>query len=255
MSVARARALDKRYYGVVEALVEQVEDDPEGEGRVKIKFPWFDDSTVTEWCRVRQLYAGNDYGAFYLPEKGTEVLVSFIHGDMRKPIILGGLYNGKDKPPTKRTKQDDHKLIKTKYGHQIDLNDSSGKEFIGVKTKKGHELKLSDENERITLTTSSGIKAEFDQNAQTVTITTAGGDKVLIDGQSKKISISSMTVVVDGQTSVKLGGEGASQSVVLGDMFLQLFNAHVHGSAVGPTTPPAVPIPGPAVLSLITKTS
>jgi phage baseplate assembly protein V len=255
MSGATAKALDKRYYGVVEALVEEVEGDPEGEGRVKIKFPWFDEDTVTEWCRVRQLYAGNGYGAFFLPEKGNEVLVSFIHGDMRKPIILGGLYNGQDKPPTKRTKQDDHKLLQTKYGHQIDLNDSDGKQHIDVKTKKGHELKLSDEKDVVTLTTSNGMKAELDQTANTINITTAGGDKVQIDGNGGKVTVSSKTVVIEGN-SVKLGGEGAAQSVLLGDIFVNLFNSHFHGTSIaGPTTPPTVPLISSAVLSMTTKTS
>jgi uncharacterized protein involved in type VI secretion and phage assembly len=254
MSVARARALDKRYYGVVEALVETVESDPEGEGRIKIRFPWFDDGTVSEWCRVRQLYAGDQYGAFFLPEVGTEVLVAFIHGDMRKPVILGGLYNGLDKPPTTRTRQDDHKLLRTKYGHQLDLDDSPGHQAIELKTKTGHRLKLADQDDRVTLETSSGLKAEFDQQANTMAITTPGGDKVEIDGNAKRVTVSSMTVVLEG-ASVKLGGDGAAQSVVLGDLFLGLFNAHFHGSAVGPTTPPTVPLVGPTVLSLITKTS
>jgi uncharacterized protein involved in type VI secretion and phage assembly len=253
MTVARARTLDKRYYGVVEALVEKVEDDPEGEGRVKMKFPWFDDGTVTEWCRVRQLYAGNGYGAFFLPEEKTEVLVAFVHGDMRKPVILGGLYNGQDKPVTSRTKDDDHKLIVTKYGHRLDLDDSPKHPAITLQTKHGHQLEVSDEKDLVTLSTHDGTKAVFDEAKKTITITTRGGDKVEIDGNSKKVTVSSATVVLEG-TSVKLGGEGASQSVLLGDIFLSLFNAHFHGSAVGPTTPPTVPLT-PAVLSQIVKTS
>ena len=46
-------------------------------------------------------YAGNGYGSFFVPEVGDEVLVAFVQGDMRYPIILGGLYNGEDKPPTR----------------------------------------------------------------------------------------------------------------------------------------------------------
>ena len=57
----------------------------------------------SDWCRVVQPYAGNGYGAVFVPEKGDEVLVAFVHGDMRFPIVIGGLYNGKDKPPTART--------------------------------------------------------------------------------------------------------------------------------------------------------
>jgi uncharacterized protein involved in type VI secretion and phage assembly len=91
----RAQTTDKRFYGVVEAVVVEVVD-PDKEGRVKIQFPWFDEEMVTEFCRVRQFYAGNGYGAFFVPEAGDEVLVAFVHGDMRMPVILGGLYNGKD---------------------------------------------------------------------------------------------------------------------------------------------------------------
>ena len=76
MSQARSRSTDQRYYGVAEAIVTDV-NDPEKEGRVKLRYPWFDDQTVSDWCRVRQLYAGNGYGTFFVPEVGDEVLVVF----------------------------------------------------------------------------------------------------------------------------------------------------------------------------------
>ena len=98
--VARSTSTDKRYYGVCEGIVVDNED-PEQQGRIKVKLPWFDDETVTEWCRVRQAYAGNGYGMFFIPEVDDEVLVAFIHGDLRLPVILGGLYNGIDKPATR----------------------------------------------------------------------------------------------------------------------------------------------------------
>lgn len=135
-AVPRSRSTDQRYYGVAEALVTAV-DDPQKLGRVKLKFPWFDPDMETEWCRVRQFYAGNDYGAFFIPEAGDEVLVAFIHGDMRLPIILGGLYNGQDKPPTFRAKDKDEKMIRTKGGHQIIFDDTSGSEKISIVDAKG----------------------------------------------------------------------------------------------------------------------
>src|ERR1044072_5241274 len=105
---SRTRTTDKRFYGVYEAIVTAVNDT---EGRVRVKFPWFDDQMETELARVRQAYAGNGYGAFFIPEVGDEVLVAFIQGDMRLPIILGGLYNGKDQPPTNRSDAIDQKMI------------------------------------------------------------------------------------------------------------------------------------------------
>jgi phage baseplate assembly protein V len=133
-TVPRARSTDKRYYGVVEALV--VENEGDDEGRVKVKFPWFDGgATVTEWCRVSQLYAGGGYGSVFVPEVGDEVLVAFVHGDMRFPIVLGGLYNGVDKPPTARTDGRDQKMIRTKAGHEVLLDD--GNKEIRITTAEG----------------------------------------------------------------------------------------------------------------------
>lgn len=135
-TMPRSRTTDQRYYGVAEALVTDV-DDPQKLGRVKLKFPWFDPDMESEWCRVKQFYAGNDYGAFFIPEVGDEVLVAFIHGDMRLPIILGGLYNGKDKPPSFRAKNKDEKVIRTKGGHQIVLDDTNNSQKITIVDAKG----------------------------------------------------------------------------------------------------------------------
>ena len=57
MTTAAASKSNKRcYYGVVEAIVTDV-NDPAKEGRVKVSFPWFDENTTSEWCRVSQIYA------------------------------------------------------------------------------------------------------------------------------------------------------------------------------------------------------
>lgn len=234
MTTPRSRSTDQRYYGVAEGLVTNV-DDPQKLGRVKIKLPWFDPDMETEWCRVRQFYAGNDYGAFFIPEVGDEVLVAFIHGDMRLPIILGGLYNGKDKPPSFRqgtTK--DEKLIRTKGKHEILMDDSAGKKSIKIKTEGGQTVELEDTSNKITIKTKTG---------QSITI------------EPGKITVEAATIILSG-TDVKLGGAGAAQSVVLGQALLAAFNAHTHISNI-PTLPTGPPVPPltPAVLSTISKTA
>jgi phage baseplate assembly protein V len=139
-TMPRARSTDKRYFGVVEAIV--VENDGDDEGRIKVQFPWFDGgATVTDWCRVSQLYAGGGYGSVFVPEKGDEVLVAFIHGDMRFPIVLGGLYNGVDKPPTARTDGRDQKIIRTKAGHEVLLDD--GAKEIRITTAEGGNVTVT----------------------------------------------------------------------------------------------------------------
>jgi phage baseplate assembly protein V len=270
---SRTRTTDKRYYGVYEAIVTQVEDDPSKEGRAKVKFPWFDDQMTTEWCRVRQFYAGNDYGAFFVPEAGDEVLVAFIQGDMRYPVILGGLYNGKDKPPTFRAADKDQKMIRTRGQHEILLDDTNNQERVRIKTRGGHMADLSDVDKKITIQTTDSHKITLDDQNKKATMQTAGGPKVEIDDAAKKITIdangksitidgnsgsitlSGMTLVLSG-SSVKLGGESASQSVVLGESLMAVYNLHTHNcTAPGtPSGPPLSPMT-PAQLSTISKTS
>jgi phage baseplate assembly protein V len=157
MSQPRSQTTDKRFYGLYEALVTAVNDAEEKQGRIKVKFPWFDEQMETEWCRVRQFYAGNGYGAFFVPEIGDEVLVAFIQGDMRFPIILGGLYNGQDKPPTYRADDKDEKLIRTKGGHQITFDDTSGKEKITiVDAQKNNRIVIDTTANSITIQSKNG---------------------------------------------------------------------------------------------------
>ena len=230
----RSRSTDQRYYGVAEGLVTNV-DDPQKLGRVKLKFPWFDAEMESEWCRVRQFYAGNNYGAFFIPEVGDEVLVAFIHGDMRLPIILGGLYNGKDKPPSFREgTSKDEKLIRTKGENEILMVDSNGKKEIRIKTAGGQTVDLEDASNKIT-------------------IKTATGQSIIIE--PGKITLEATQIILSG-SDIKLGGVGAAQSVVLGQALLAAFNAHTHISNI-PTLPTGPPVPPltPAVLSTISKTA
>ena len=74
-------------------------NDPEGMGRVRVKFPALSDSLEGWWARVVTLNAGPRRGMYMLPEVDDEVVVAFEHGDPRRPLVLGAVFNGKDKPP------------------------------------------------------------------------------------------------------------------------------------------------------------
>lgn len=182
---ARSRTTDKRYYGVYEAIVTDV-NDPAKEARVKVRFPWFDEQMVSEWCRVRQAYAGNGYGSVFVPEPGDEVLVAFIQGDMRLPVILGGLYNGQDKPPTHRADDKDEKMIRTKGGHQITLDDTSGKEKITIiDSKEKNLIEIDTANDTIKITSISGkliLKANEIEISANSTIKVEANGEVKVKG-------------------------------------------------------------------------
>jgi phage baseplate assembly protein V len=235
-TLPRSRSTDRRYYGVVEAIVARVTDDPQKECRVKLRFPFFDGATAeTDWCRVAQPYAGNGYGAVFVPEEGDEVLVAFIHGDMRFPIVLGGLYNGADKPPTDRTASRDQKMVRTKHGHRVVLDDSQGQEAIRIITAGGHELILDDASGTVAVT-GNGVKITLEDSG-TVTVQ---GTKVTVEAEQ-----------------IALGSAAAALSLILGEQFMAIFNAHTHALPFPPivATVPGTALPPltPAVFSQIVK--
>jgi uncharacterized protein involved in type VI secretion and phage assembly len=231
----RSRSTDRRIYGVVEAIVDKVTDDPEEEGRVKLTYPWFDGGReVSDWCRISQLYAGNGYGSCFVPEEGDEVLVAFIHGDMRFPVVLGGLYNGKDKPPTARTSSRDQKMIRTKAGHQLTMDDSSQNQAIRIVTAGGHELIMDDQSGSIAVTGNG------------VSITLKDDGSIVVQADQVKVQATTVDVQAD---EISLG-TGASFAAVLGTLLVPLFDAHFHTLGPLPTTPPTVPLP-PTVLSTV----
>lgn len=263
---SRTRSTDERFYGVVVGTVLD-NLDPLEQGRVKVKLQDFD--IESEWCLVSNFYAGNGYGSFFVPEVGDQVLVAFIHGDMRHPIILGGLYNDKDKPPTARTDDKDQKMIRTKGQHEILLDDTPGEERVQLKTKGGHVVDLSDVDKKITVKSTGENQLVLDDSDQSVTIRTQGGQQIVMkdvgqtitietgSGESIEISMTGITVKANSVTldsrSIDLGSGG--EPVLLGIKFLTLFNTHVHPTAVGPTGPPTPPILPVQVLSTNTRSA
>ena len=171
MTTTRSRAMttDRRFYGVVEGLVADVAD-PDRQNRVRVRFPWFDDNAVSDWCRMANPFAGNGYGSTWTPEVGDEVLLAFVHGDMRLPVVLGGLYNGADKPADPRTDDQNRKSFRTKAGHRIALDDSPGSPGVEVKTKNGHRVHLDDKADRIIVEIDGGPSITLDKNGGTLTL-------------------------------------------------------------------------------------
>lgn len=90
-----------RRWNLVTGLVTNI-NDPLGQGRVKVKFPWLTDDAKGQestWARLSTPIAGSQRGFFALPRVNDEVLVGFEHGDIHRPYVLGALWNGIDKPP------------------------------------------------------------------------------------------------------------------------------------------------------------
>jgi uncharacterized protein involved in type VI secretion and phage assembly len=130
--------------GVVVGIVTD-NNDRDGLHRVKVRFPWLDDGEQSFWARVASPMAGGDRGLYFLPEVEDEVLVMFEHGDIRFPYIIGALWNGKDKPPVENSDgKNNVRVIKSRSGHVIKLNDEHDKETVEIIDRSGNNSIMID---------------------------------------------------------------------------------------------------------------
>lgn len=141
-----------RFYGVTVGIVTNNKDE-EGLGRVKVKFPWLSETDESYWARVLTPMAGKQRGIYFLPEVDDEVLVAFDRGDISSPYILGGVWNGQDKPPESNTDgKNNLRVIKSRSGHQIILDDTENAEKITIRDGTGkNQIVIDSKNNAISI--------------------------------------------------------------------------------------------------------
>lgn len=194
-------------------------NDPDGLGRVRVKFPTLTEEHESNWARVVAIGAGPDRGFDCLPEINDEVLVAFEHGDIHRPYIIGGLWNGKDKPPEKVAESVASgkvrlRTIKTRLGHKLQFveeDKGSSKKGIYIETVDGekHKLHLNDTDQKIEMKTSGSHYMLLDDKQKKLEIKTTGGHTVLMDDNgSKKIDVTSV-----GDMNVKTGSSGKTRAL------------------------------------------
>lgn len=187
--------------------------DAQNNGRVKVELVTMDQVEST-WARILSPDAGKDRGIVFLPEIGDEVLVAFEHGDTRRPIVLGGLFSGSTKLPTKDQKNVgadggvSHRRITSRSGHIIELDDTSGAEKVTILHKSGHEVVL-DAKKGISVSTTSGQDIVLTTGQATVTLTKTD---VKVEGvnislkATAKVAIEAPAVEIKATGSAKVEG-------------------------------------------------
>jgi phage baseplate assembly protein V len=124
----RSESADRRYFGLMIGLVTDVQD-PEKEGRIKVNYPWFNETMESDWMPVMQFFAGPSHGSFFIPEVGTAVVVAALHGNLDEPVVIGCIYNGQDKPTADHVRK---REIASVNGHKLTMIDSNGDTAGGV---------------------------------------------------------------------------------------------------------------------------
>jgi uncharacterized protein involved in type VI secretion and phage assembly len=199
------------WYGVAPATVLDIKD-PDNQGRVKVALPWSPDSgggRYEAWARMTTLFAGNDRGSWFIPDTGDEVLVAFEHGDPRRPYVLGGLWNGSDKPPASMdgSGRNFKKVIKSRNGVTVTLDDQDGQEKLVLETPGGQKLTLKDGPGAVEIEDSNGNSIKL----QTSGITITASAKVTIN--ASQVAVSAGMVTVDAGMS-KFSGVVQADTII-----------------------------------------
>ena len=188
------RGLGGRWYGVYPALVSDIKD-PDGQGRVLVTLPWAPDTggeRYEAWARIATLMGGNNRGSWFIPDVNDEVLVVFEGGDPRRPYCIGGLWNGSDAPPESMdgSGRNNRKVIRSRNGVKVTLDDSDGQEKLILETPGGQRLTMKDGPGEVDIEDSNGNSVKL----QTSGITVTASAKVTVNASLVNVSASMVTV-------------------------------------------------------------
>ena len=188
--------------GVVVALVTD-NNDPNNTARVKLKFPWLDDNYESDWARLTQLGAGPNSGAVWIPEVNDEVLVAFEHGDIRRPYVIGNLYNGQDTPNLGSGLFDNGKVKRrgfiSRKGHQFIFFDDPNKAGMAFISSDGKlKISLDETNSEIHISSQGKVHVE-------------SKDDMTLESQANLKLSAQQGITLEAQTNLGLkGGSGAT---------------------------------------------
>ncbi|MFD7862947.1 VgrG-related protein [Streptomyces sp. NPDC059783] len=189
-----------------------VTDIREGRGRergsVRLKFPWLDDTYVTDWVRTVQ-WGGQGGGGVFSPEVNDEVLVGFEQGLIDSPYVLGGLYNGVDKPsphdvplvdPT--SGKVNRRSLVSRSGNRIELLDTP-------RGPSGVRLATGDEQLEVVLDERRGeiaLKVYARGTSRVLSSLSLGRTGITLDAGAGDVHVKGRSVTVDGKTGVTVDG-------------------------------------------------
>ena len=212
--------------GLKYGVVLKIDGDPENNFRVFVNIPTINKSEEGIWCRLSSIYASNNCGITFFPEKGDEVILGFIENNPKEPIIIGNVYNNKNKSSVTIDAENNIKSIKTKSGMEINFNEKD--KILKINTSEKRSITISDKDESLELLNDNGkivinkdsidVKSSKDINIDGNNITLSangtikikGTNEVNLDGNNIKVN-GGICVNIKGGTNTKIESSGITE--------------------------------------------
>jgi uncharacterized protein involved in type VI secretion and phage assembly len=167
-------------------------DDPDKLNRVRLKLPVFE-GIETGWARVALGAAGAQRGTVAPLAVSDEVVVGFEHGDPARPVVLGALHNGKDKPGAELTNTTKNSFA-ARFPRDLDVKTDG---MILAESKKNASLKATEPSAAITV-----------EAGKDISLTATGGNMTIDAGASGTFKAKA-SVTIEGAASLTLKGNGS----------------------------------------------
>jgi type VI secretion system secreted protein VgrG len=216
---------------MISGVVSGIVVGPQGEtkhvdqfGRVRVRFPWRSPGHSNQielgdggFVRVAQIATGVGSTAMWLPDVGDEVAIAFEHGDPRRPVVIGSLYNGKDVPPVALPENKHLSILRSQSAGGV-------KSELVYDGTPGNERLLIQSSQNVLTLAAGGVTlhgpsvaisatGDLVQRAGRALVVEAGADLSMKSGQNLSVT-SQKDALVSVAGNIQLNSGGALQATV-----------------------------------------
>lgn len=221
-------------HGLQIGKVQKIDEDPQGETRIKVDIPVISESGDGVWARQSTYYATKEAGNFFLPEIGDEVVLGFLNDDVRYPIIVGSVPSKSQMPAYTPDAENTYKAIVTNSKMKIEFEDI--KRICTIWTPNGNTMIFSDDEGSITIEDENKNKMVMDSaginiyTPKDLVIHADGNIKMTSTGKTEQeatqaFSIKGLSVASEASTSNTMKGattevNGSATTTIKGGIVL-----------------------------------
>ena len=208
---------DEKICSVTTGLVKNNWDDGHP-GMLKVEyFLGTQGKNVTGWLPVAAPYAYENCGMYLLPEIGSEVVIAFNMGDRNCPIVMGCLWNQKNKLMQDTAAEGNKiKRFKTKGGCEAVFEEEQGKEAIEIRTPAGLMLRMEDEKQTVVIQDKekkNGMLIDAKEGSikffadKKVTLQVGQKEMLVLDGSKNSVAVRADDIKEEATKSYALKGQ------------------------------------------------
>ncbi len=212
----------------------QLQDDPDGAERILVHIPMITPDGSGLWTRWASVDAGNNRGFVWRPEIGDEVVVGFLGGDPRSPVVLGGLHSAANPAPIEASDDNFEKGYVSKSEMRFHFDDD--KKIITIETPGGHQLFLDEDDSSIRIVELNGNSVVM--NGDGITMDSPGDFIVTCSGNATIEAGGNIELIASGDltaTGTNVTAEANASATVSGSAGAELSSGgqtKVEGSIV-----------------------